>query len=126
MPGTSGTNWEIDAKGARLGSDGFVLIECRRHTTAPLNQEAVAAVAYRIRDTGADGGIIVSPLGLQSGAKKVAEHEGVIQVILSADSTSTDYILAFLNKILCWVFGKAFLYGSARSKAGSRSLHQGR
>lgn len=50
-------------------------------------------------DTGASGGILVSPLGFQEGAKKVAAAEGIHEIFMNADSTRTDYMLKFLNKI---------------------------
>lgn len=96
----SGTNWEIDAKGIVDKGNGFVLIECRRYTTSKQNQEKIGALAYRIIDTGAYGGIIVSPLGLQSGAKKVASQENIIEVILDANSTPQTFALRFLNKLM--------------------------
>ena len=49
----TGTTWEIDAKGVNEGSQAIVLVEARRYTTRRLNQESMAAVAYRIHDTGA-------------------------------------------------------------------------
>ena len=58
----SGTKWEIDAKGVKLGDEGFVIVECKRHTISKPNQELLGGLAYRIVDTGASGGIIVSPL----------------------------------------------------------------
>jgi hypothetical protein len=68
----SGTTWEIDAKGVKVDGEGFVIVECRRYTTSKLKQEHLAGLAYRILDTGAEGGIVVSPMDLQEGAKKVA------------------------------------------------------
>lgn len=53
----------------------------------------------KILNTGAQGGIIVSPLGLQTGAKKVAEASNIESVILDAESTTTEYIMNFLNRI---------------------------
>jgi uncharacterized protein RhaS with RHS repeats len=50
-------------------------------------------------DTGADGGIIVSPLDLQEGAKKVANAENVKHVTLDPDSTTKEYIMRFLHDI---------------------------
>ena len=96
----SGTSWEIDAKGVCANQVGFVLIEIRRYTTSRLTQEATGALAYRIHDTGASGGIIVSPMGLQEGAKKVAAAEGVHSVQLNAGSTTTEYVLRFLNNVM--------------------------
>ena len=99
IPGQSGTNWEIDAKGIKADGEGFLIVECRRYTTSRLCQESVGALAYRIKDTGAEGGIIVSPLELEKGAKKIAEHEKIHHVILDPKSTTTDYMLKFLNQI---------------------------
>jgi hypothetical protein len=83
---------------ARINDQGFVIIECRRHTKQGLSQEAVGGLAFRISDTGAAGGIIVSPLPLQSGAKLVAENQGIYEVQLSAESTTSDYVLRFLGR----------------------------
>jgi hypothetical protein len=95
----SGTNWVIDAKGIRQGGVGFLIVECRRYTTSKLSQEDVGGIAYRIMDTGADGGIIVSPFDLQEGAQKVANAENVKHVILDPDSTTEEYIMRFLGDI---------------------------
>lgn len=103
----SGTTYTIDAKGVRKeGNKAFVIVECRRYTTSRQNQERVGALAYRIIDTGAKGGIIVSPLGLQEGGEKIAQAENIIDVRLGENSTTTDYILSFLNKIFVGVTDK--------------------
>jgi hypothetical protein len=100
IPGPrSDTEWEIDAKGVNEGNEGFVIIECRRYTSSRQNQERIASLAYRILDTGAQGGIIVSPLGLQKGAEKVARAERIVNVQLSPDSTPHEFAMQFLNKI---------------------------
>ncbi len=96
----SGTNWVVDAKGVKDDGIGFVIIECRRYTTSKQNQEKMGALAYRIIDTEASGGIIVSPMGLQSGAAKVASSEGILEVMLDADSTPHEFALRFLNKLM--------------------------
>lgn len=95
----SGTEWEIDAKGVSDNDDIFLIVECRRYTTSRQSQEKVGALAYTIHDTGARGGIIVSPLGLQSGAEKIANAENIHSVILDPNSTTTDYFLEYLNSI---------------------------
>lgn len=99
VPGASGTKWEIDAKGYSEDGTAFVIVECKRYTTSKVSQEVLAGLAFRIVDTGASGGIIVTPLGFQEGAKKVAAHVGVHTVRLNEDCTRTDYFLQFLNKI---------------------------
>jgi len=96
----SGTTWKIDAKGVREGNEAFVIIECRRYTTSKHNQEQVGSLAYRIIDTGAEKGILVSPLGMQKGAAKVANAENIINVQLDENSTRHEYVLGFLNKIM--------------------------
>ncbi len=96
----SKTEWEIDAKGVCENNIGFIIIECRRYLTSKQNQEKIGALAYKIKDTGAQGGIIVSPLGLQKGAKKIAQNENIINVILDPNSTYNDFALQFLNKIM--------------------------
>jgi hypothetical protein len=110
--GESGAEWEIDAKGVRSNGEGFLVIECRRHTKSRLNQEQVAGVAYRIADVKADGGIIVSPLGFQAGAKKIAKHSGIVQVILKPESTITEYVLHFLNKFVSGLVAELRISGS--------------
>jgi hypothetical protein len=100
----SGTDWEIDAKGVHEGEDqGFIIIECRRYTTSKQNQEKLGSLAYKIVDTGASGGIIVSPLGLQQGAEKIAAHEKVLDVQLNANCTPEEFALKFLNRLMIGV-----------------------
>lgn len=100
LVGASGTTWEIEAKGVKANSnEAFVIIECRRYTKEKVKQEQVGGLAYRILDTGAEGGIIVTPLGLQTGAKKVAAAGNIISVILTENSTPENYMLKFLNNV---------------------------
>ena len=56
-------------------NEGFVIIECRRYTKSRQSQEKIGGLAYRILDTGARGGILISPLGMQEGASKIADVE---------------------------------------------------
>jgi hypothetical protein len=101
VPGLlSGTTWEIDAKGVKAGDGAFIIVECRRHTTSRPNQEDLAALAYRILDAGAIGGIIVTPLGIQEGAARVACAARIISVRLDPASTTRDYVLQFLNNVM--------------------------
>ncbi len=99
----SGTIYEIDGRGVAKDGEGFVILECRRYTTSRQKQEDIAALAYRILDTGAKGGIIVSPLGLQEGARKIAESGNVVSVRLGENTTTKNYVLGFLNKIFVGV-----------------------
>ena len=96
----SGTHWEIDAKGVCEGNEGFVIIECRRYTISKQNQEKLGSLAYCIKDTGAEGGILVSPLGIQEGASKIADRENIIDVRLDANCTPYDFSMQFLKKLM--------------------------
>lgn len=93
----TGTTWEIDAKGCRDGDGGFMIVECRKYKSK-LKQEDLAAIAYRIQDTRAEGAIVVSPVGLQAGAKKVADANNVFEVILTPESTPNSFAIGFLHK----------------------------
>lgn len=96
----SGTIYEIDGKGILSDGEGFIIIECRRYNKARQNQERIGGLAYRIIDTGANGAIIVSPLGLQKGAKKIASAEKISCVHLNKDCNALSYILKFLNEVM--------------------------
>lgn len=110
----SGVTWEIDAKGVSENGEGFVIIECRRYTSSKIKQEQIGAIAYRISDTGAEGAIVVSPMGFQEGASKVAGAENIQQVILHPESTTTDYVFQFLNKTMVGSsFNTGVLFGDS-------------
>jgi len=98
LPGASGTEWEVDAKGLLEGREAFVVIECRR-TRARQSQSKVAALAYSIQDTGGAGGIIVTPIPLQTGAAKVAQAANIQHVLLDINSTPENFAIQFLNKL---------------------------
>jgi hypothetical protein len=101
LPGQrSGTSWEIDAKGVCQGNEGFVIVEFRRYSTSRQEQGKLGHLAYTIIDTGAHGGIIVSALGLQKGAEKIAAAENVVNVILNENCDRYEYIMKFLNKVM--------------------------
>jgi hypothetical protein len=99
VAGESGTEWQIDAKGCAADEGHFLVVECKRHTKAGISQAITAALAWSIQDTGAGGGILVSPIGLQKGAKKVAAKSDIVEVVLDQNSTTTDYMLKFLNQV---------------------------
>lgn len=131
IPGhRSGASYEIDAKGIREGNKCFVIIECRRYTTAKQNQENLGGLAYRIIDTGAVGGIIVSPLGIQEGAAKIATSENILNVQLNATCTPSEFTMKFLNRLMIGirdgsVFGDSCsieVSGNARPAADNSQL----
>lgn len=96
----SGTEYSLDAKGFCKDGEGFLIVECRRYLRSKQKQEQMGGLAYRILDSGAEGGFLVSPLGLQEGAKMIANAENIHEVLLGPESTTTDHIIHFLNKTL--------------------------
>jgi hypothetical protein len=105
LPGESGTDWEVDAKGVVEGDKAFVLVECRRTNTRQ-SQAKVAAFAFSIQDTGAVGGIIVTPVPLQTGAKKVAASANIQHVQIDLDSTHEEFAFKFLNRLFVGVVSR--------------------
>jgi hypothetical protein len=95
----SGTRFEIDAKGITEGGEGFFIVECKRYPKRRVNPETVRGLAYRVLDAGADGAILVSPMGFQEGAKKIAASENVFSIQLHENSTASDFAMRFLNQI---------------------------
>jgi hypothetical protein len=113
--GETGTSWEIDATCYLEATDDKILVECRRHTTSKIDQEQVGGLVFRIQDTGAEGGLFVTPLGYQEGAKLVAKAKKVRLATLNADATEEEYILEVAEKLFHGVAGKggAVLGGEA-------------
>lgn len=93
----SGTDWEVDAFGYDLDG-GLVLIECKHYQTNKLNQNQLGAFVYSIQDIGAKRGIVVTTLGLQKGAIKVAKAENITLIKLDYNSNSKDFTVHLVNK----------------------------
>lgn len=70
----TGTKWEVDAYGYDINNK-LTLIECKHYKSRCVEQNTIAAFAYIIQDLGAKRGIVVTTLGLQSGAIKVAKAD---------------------------------------------------
>lgn len=100
LVGESGACWEIDAKGVKAESEAIVVVECRRYTTSKIKQSAVAALAWTITDVGASGGIIVTPIGVQTGGQIVANSADIQIIHLDANATPTDFRIEFLEKVV--------------------------
>jgi hypothetical protein len=84
----------------------MILVECRRKKRK-LDQETLGAIAYRIQDTGAEGGIVVTPLQLQSDASRIADANEILAVQLDATSTPTDFAMRFLDKLMAGASSEA-------------------
>ncbi len=49
IAGSSGTSWEIDAKGVcESNNSAIMLVECRQYRSKRLNQETVGGFVYRL------------------------------------------------------------------------------
>ncbi len=69
--------------------------------TPPLDsREVIGALAYRISDVGASGGIVVTPIGVQRGGHLIANAENIHVVQLDADSATTGYLMRFLGHVI--------------------------
>lgn len=99
ISGNSGTEWEIDAKATNQAGEKFLIVECKRWLTASPNQETLAGLSYRIIDTGAIGGFIISPKKLQKGANLVANHNNIFHIKMDKNSTKEFLIAEFLGKL---------------------------
>jgi hypothetical protein len=75
-------------------------------------------LAYVIRDVGATGGITVSPLEPQSGAKLIAARDNIKHARLNPDSTTENYVLQFLNKAFVGVHIETEISASAEKTIG--------
>lgn len=103
VPGLeSGRQIEIDAKGVREDGVGFFLVECKKHKKR-LDTDKLDAMAFRIIDSGAEGGIIVSPMGLQAGAAKIAASQNITSVQMNRDANELEYVLRFLKTVMIGV-----------------------
>lgn len=100
LVGKSGMQWTVDAKAVRSGDEAILVVECRRYTTSRLKPEAIGALAYRISDVGASGGIVVTPIGVQRGGQLIAEAENIHVVHLDAETTTSGYLLQFLGNVI--------------------------
>ncbi|TAL03281.1 MAG: hypothetical protein EPO07_06500 [Verrucomicrobia bacterium] len=99
IEGRSGTAWEIDAKGV-CADGGFLVIECKDRSSTRLNQAVVGSLAFCVQDTGATGAVIVTSIGLQEGADKVARHLGFHTLYLPSESAFEGFIARCLNRVL--------------------------
>ncbi len=92
--GKSGTEWEVDGYG--YDDNYLILIECKQYKSEiRVDQNLLAAFAYIIKDVRAKYGIIVTTVGLQSGAKKVADAENIRLIEVHQNSTDENFFVRF-------------------------------
>ena len=92
------TDWEVDVKAVDTSTGKTVLVECKRHGRR-VNQATVASLAYQIQDTRANRGIIVTPIGLQEGAQRIAAMHNIQVVRLSADSDIENFVAYLADRV---------------------------
>ena len=82
LRGNSGHEHQIDVVIEYPGPVRLlILVECK-YWTHPVTVEEVLVLAQRLTDTGAHKGIIVTRIGFQPGALKVAQARGIALVRL--------------------------------------------
>jgi hypothetical protein len=94
-----GTTYEVDGKGFSRGNLGYFFIECRRYINTSQSRADVCAFAFQVEDTGAIGGIIVSPLVLKEGLTIVSEAKNVKRVQHNG-LLDKHPLLSFLNSVM--------------------------
>jgi len=99
VAGKSGTDWEVDARGWTEGDTAHFLVECKKHEKTAISQAITGSLAYQILDTDAKGGFLVSPHGLQSGAKKVAAANNIHEITLDPKSSTAAYFGEWLGRL---------------------------
>lgn len=104
LKGISGEEWGIDVIAYKPEPGDLVIVECKQRSSSRIDRSTIAGFAYVIRDTQAKSGIFVISIGLQEGAKRLAEYENILVIELKVDITdnSEDYIAKLANDI----FGK--------------------
>jgi len=82
LRGKSGQNHQIDivVDVEQMGVRYFTLIECK-YWNRPIGVDAVMVLANRIEDLGAHKGILVTTIGYQRGAYKLAKMKGIALVV---------------------------------------------
>ena len=82
--GQSGHEHQIDvsAELTLAGCQILILVECKNYKAA-IGIDDLLEFAARLRDIGAHKGIVVTTVGYQEGAKKIAEANGIALVLES-------------------------------------------
>lgn len=99
LAGASGTKWEIDAKGVMADGYGFLIIECKERDDARLKQDDIASLAFKVKDVGAHGAVIVTSIGLQEGAEKIAKYCDFKVVYLPKNQSFEQFVAHCGNRI---------------------------
>ncbi|MEH2402937.1 restriction endonuclease [Nostoc sp.] len=93
-----GGECEVDVSAYDMSDEKLVLVECRKKKE-PLSQEEVHGFAYRIQQTNAKRGIIVTTIGLQQGARIAADGAKIALIRLDGNSAKQEYIAKITQQI---------------------------
>lgn len=97
VEGASGMQWELDARAWQEGADGFLLVEVRQYDS-PLNQAALAVIAWRIQNMDGSGRIVAALLPQEKCVLPAANKADSEYLRLTDDSTAQNYIAEFLSR----------------------------
>lgn len=100
-----GGKCEIDISAYDMSDGKLVLVESRKKNKS-LNQEEVHGFAYRIQQTGAKRGIIVTTIGLQQGAQIAADGAKITLIRLNEGSTKEEYVAKITQQIFLKITDK--------------------
>ena len=95
----SGATFEVDARAWTAGDAAHLLVECKKHENTGISQAITSALAWQILDTDAKGGFLVSPNGLQAGARFVATAANIHEIKLDPASTASAWFGEWLGKL---------------------------
>jgi hypothetical protein len=109
LPGRSGTEWEIDSTAYLATSGDMVLVECRWRSKKRIDQEQIGGLVFRVQDTGAVAGLMVTSIGLQKGAELVAQANQIGIAKINPDATDRDYVLDIAGRLFHGIEAKGGL-----------------
>jgi hypothetical protein len=95
----SGATFEVDARAWTAGNAAHLLVECKKHENTGISQAITSTLAWQILDTDAEGGFLVSPNGLQEGARFVATAANIHEIKLDPASTASAWFGDWLGKL---------------------------
>ena len=114
-------------RGVTTEDGEIVIIECRRLTTSRINQEDMGGIAYRIGHVGAAGGIVVTPIGVQEGARKTPRNTRASRLFASMPTRPRRiFMLEFLDKVIAGEICEVRRERHSHCRGRSRAARQAR
>jgi Restriction endonuclease len=115
-PGKSGHEHTIDVSFELViaGLRFLILVECKRYKRR-VGIDDLMEFAYRVRDIGANKGVLVTTHGFQDGAIDVAKSEG-IGLLIAARGKLHYYVGASYEEFKYWLASLAFQVDQRRNQ----------